>query len=122
MSVTIYPDASGKSERTNASASDLDILQNAGFRVDAPPSNPFIRDRVNAFNSLLAHNKLTVNIERCKNLVLAMETQGYNDRGEPEKFNAHPAIDDWVDAAGYCLSYLFPVVKPVAHIPVSFWR
>jgi len=121
MDVTLYPDASGKSERTNASASDIDILQNAGYRVDAPPSNPFIRDRVNAVNSLLAHGRIGVNIDRCKNFVQAMETQGYNDRGDPEKFNAHPAIDDWVDGAGYCLSFLFPVVKPVAQIQVSMW-
>jgi hypothetical protein len=120
MDVTIYPDASGKSERTNASASDIDILRNVGYRVDAPPSNPFIRDRVNAVNSLLSHGRLAVNLERCKNLVTAMETQGYNDRGEPEKFTTHPAIDDWVDGAGYCLSYLFPVVKPVINIPVRF--
>jgi len=121
MDVTLYPDASGKSERTNASASDIDILQNAGYRVDAPPSNPFIRDRVNAVNSLLAHGRIGVNIDRCKNFVQAMETQGYNDRGDPEKFNTHPAIDDWVDGAGYCLSFLFPVVKPVAQIQVSMW-
>lgn len=121
MDVTLYPDASGKSERTNASASDIDILQNAGYRVDAPPSNPFIRDRINAVNSLLAHGRIGVNIERCKNFVQAMETQGYNDRGDPEKFNSHPAIDDWVDGAGYCLSFLFPVVKPVAQIQVSMW-
>ena len=121
MDVTLYPDASGKSERTNASASDIDILQNAGYRVDAPPSNPFIRDRINAVNSLLAHGRIGVNIERCKNFVQAMETQGYNDRGDPEKFNTHPAIDDWVDGAGYCLSVLFPVVKPVAQIQVSMW-
>lgn len=121
MDVTLYPDASGKSERTNASASDIDILQNAGYRVDAPPSNPFIRDRINAVNSLLAHGRMSVNIDRCKNFVQAMETQGYNDRGDPEKFNAHPAIDDWVDGAGYCLSFLFPVVKPVAQIQVSMW-
>jgi hypothetical protein len=121
MDVTLYPDASGKSERTNASASDIDILQNAGYRVDAPPSNPFIRDRVNAVNSLLAHGRMSVNIDRCKNFVQAMETQGYNDRGDPEKFNSHPAIDDWVDGAGYCLSFLFPVVKPVAQIQVSMW-
>ena len=122
MDVTLYLDVSGKSERTNASASDIDILQNAGYRVDAPSSNPFIRDRINAVNSLLAHGRIGVNIDRCKNFVQAMETQGYNDRGDPEKFNSHPAIDDWVDGAGYCLSFLFPVVKPVAHIPVTFWR
>lgn len=118
--VTIYPDSSGRSERTNASASDIDILLSAGYRVDAPPSNPFIRDRVNAMNSMLAHGRMSVNVDKCPRFATAMETQGYNERGEPEKFNSHPAIDDWVDAPGYCISYLFPVVRPVLHIPVSF--
>ena len=118
--VTIYPDSSGRSERTNASASDIDILLSAGYRVDAPPSNPFIRDRVNAMNSMLAHGRMSVNVDKCPRFATAMETQGYNERGEPEKFNSHPAIDDWVDAPGYCISYLFPVVRPVLHIPMSF--
>ena len=118
--VTIYPDSSGRSERTNASASDIDILLSAGYRVDVPPSNPFIRDRVNAMNSMLAHGRMSVNVDKCPRFATAMETQGYNERGEPEKFNSHPAIDDWVDAPGYCISYLFPVVRPVLHIPVSF--
>ena len=59
---------------TNASASDIDILQNAGYRVDAPPTNPFIRDRINAVNSLLAHGRMSVNIDRCEDFVQAMET------------------------------------------------
>ncbi len=120
--VTVYPDASGKSERTNASASDIAMMQNAGIRVDVGSSNPFIRDRINSVNSLLSHGRLAVNIDKCKNFVSAMETQGYDDKGSPEKFNNHPAIDDWVDAAGYCLHRMFPIHKPVTHIPVQFWR
>ena len=120
--VTAYPDASGKSERTNASASDIAMMQNAGIRVDVGSSNPFIRDRINSVNSLLSHGRLAVNIDKCKNFVSAMETQGYDEKGSPEKFNNHPAIDDWVDAAGYCLHRMFPIHKPVTHIPVQFWR
>ncbi len=120
--VTVYPDASGKSERTNASASDIAMMQNAGIRIDVGLSNPFIRDRINSVNSLLSHGRLAVNIDKCKNFVSAMETQGYDEKGSPEKFNNHPAIDDWVDAAGYCLHRMFPIHKPVTHIPVQFWR
>ena len=107
--VTIYPDASGRSARTNASASDIDILQSAGLRVDAPSSNPFIRDRINAVNAMLSHGRLQVNTDKCQQLTQALETQGYSANGEPEKFTAHPAIDDWNDALGYCISRLFPV-------------
>lgn len=107
--VTIYPDASGRSSRTNASASDIDILQSAGLRVDAPSSNPFIRDRINAVNAMLSHGRLQVNTDKCQQLTQALETQGYSAKGDPEKFTAHPAIDDWNDALGYCISRLFPV-------------
>ena len=107
--VTIYPDASGRSFRTNASASDIDILQSAGLRVDAPSSNPFIRDRINAVNAMLSHGRLQVNADKCQQLTQALETQGYSANGDPEKFTAHPAIDDWNDALGYCISRLFPV-------------
>ena len=107
--VTIYPDASGRSSRTNASASDIDILQSAGLRVDAPSSNPFIRDRINAVNAMLSHGRLQVNADKCQQLTQALETQGYSANGDPEKFTSHPAIDDWNDALGYCISRLFPV-------------
>ena len=107
--VTIYPDASGRSSRTNASASDIDILQSAGLRVDAPSSNPFIRDRINAVNAMLSHGRLQVNTDKCQQLTQALETQGYSANGDPEKFTAHPAIDDWNDALGYCISRIFPV-------------
>ena len=107
--VTIYPDASGRSSRTNASASDIDILQSAGLRVDAPSSNPFIRDRINAVNAMLSHGRLQVNADKCQQLTQALETQGYSANGDPEKFASHPAIDDWNDALGYCISRLFPV-------------
>lgn len=118
--VTVYPDASGRAGRTNATMSDIGLIEQAGLRVEAPAKNPYVRDRVNAVNSLLSHRRLAVNIEKCPKTTQALETQGYNDKGEPEKFNTHPAIDDWVDSLGYCMHRLFPVNRPVINIPVSF--
>nr|DAQ12107.1 MAG TPA: large terminase [Caudoviricetes sp.] len=118
--VTVYPDASGRAGRTNATMSDIGLIEQAGLRVEAPTKNPYVRDRVNAVNSLLSHRRLAVNIEKCPKTTQALETQGYNDKGEPEKFNTHPAIDDWADSLGYCMHRLFPVNRPVINIPVSF--
>lgn len=118
--VTVYPDASGRAGRTNATMSDIGLIEQAGLRVEAPAKNPYIRDRVNAVNSLLSHGRLAVNITKCPKTTQALETQGYNDKGEPEKFNIHPAIDDWADSLGYCMHRLFPVNRPVINIPVSF--
>ena len=111
--IIVYPDASGKANRTNASASDIEMIKGAGFMVDAPEANPFVRDRINAFNALLAHDKIGVNCDKCPELATALETQGYTDKGEPEKFNEHPAIDDWVDGAGYFIHRRFPIRAPM---------
>lgn len=111
--LTVYPDASGKANRTNASLSDIGLLHQHGIQTDAPKMNPAVRDRVNAVNALLAHDKLHVNTDKCPELTDAMEMQGYDKRGEPEKYDTHPAIDDWADAAGYMLNRRYPIVKPV---------
>lgn len=111
--VILHPDASGAKSTTNASQSDIAILSQAGYHVVAPPSNPPVRDRINAVNSLLAHEKLRINTDKCPNLALAFESQGYTDKGEPEKADKHPAFDDWVDSAGYFINSRWPVRKPI---------
>ena len=107
----IYPDASGNSGRTNASLSDIGMIKHAGFQVLVKPSNPAVRDRVNAYNALLSHDKLLVNTDKCPELTNALETQGYNKKCEPEKFDTHPAIDDWTDSSGYLIAYKFPIIR-----------
>lgn len=116
--ITVYPDASGRSKSTNATASDIEIIRNAGFAVNAPEANPAIRDRVNAMNALIAHDRYFVNTNKCPEHTNALETQGYTEKGEPEKFNEHPAIDDWVDGPGYCIHRRFPIRAPAPAVPV----
>jgi len=110
--LTVYPDASGKANKTNAIASDLDIITNAGYQVDAPNANPFVRDRINCVNAKISHGQFYVNTIKCPELTTALETQGYTDKGVPEKFDDHPAIDDWVDATGYFIHRRYPISKP----------
>lgn len=117
--ITIYPDASGDSDSTNASKSDIQLIRHAGFRVDAPKANPLIRNRVNSVNKGLAHGEFLINTDKCPRLTHALENQGYDKQGKPEKFNEHPAIDDWVDSYGYFISRRYPIRKPTtsnAHI------
>lgn len=113
-SITVYPDASGGANRTNASATDIEIIENEGFAVDAPEKNPFVRDRINAMNGLLAHDRLMVNCNKCPEFTYALESQGYDDKGDPEKFKEHPAIDDWVDCSGYFIHQRYPIREFVA--------
>ncbi len=109
--IIIYPDASGNSGRTNSSVSDIGMIRAAGYQVMHNARNPAVRDRINAYNGLLAHYRLLINTEKCQNLTNALETQGYNTKGEPEKFNEHPSIDDWNDSSGYFISFKFPVIR-----------
>lgn len=108
----VYPDASGKAQKTNATRSDIEIIKNAGYLVDAPNANPAVRDRINCVNAKISHGELLVNTEKCPELTTALEHQGYTDKGEPEKFNDHPAIDDWCDGTGYFIHRKFPINKP----------
>lgn len=115
-----YPDASGKAGSTNASRSDIDILSDAGYTIDVPTKNPAVRDRINAYNAMLSHSRLLINTEKCPELAFALESQGYDKHGEPEKFKDHPAIDDWADCSGYFMHRKYPVSKPVINVPVKF--
>ena len=112
--IIVYPDASGSSNSTNATATDIEIIKNAGYIVDAPKANPFIRDRVNCLNAKISHDDFFVNVDKCPELTTALEQQGYNDKGEPEKFKDHPAIDDWNDSTGYFIHRKFPIKKPLS--------
>ena len=114
--VIVYPDASGDSARTNASMTDIQMIRSAGYQVDAPAANPEIRDRVNAVNSLLSHDRIKINTEACPLLTAALESQGYDKKGAPEKFNEHPAADDWADCSGYFLHRKFPILRPMTKL------
>lgn len=117
--ITVYPDASGKNRSTNAVLSDIQIIKSAGFRVDCPNSNSLVRDRVNSFNNKLSKDEILIDANKCPELVDALESQTYDDKGEPEKFNTHPAIDDWVDCSGYFIQRKFPLAKPVAYTGIG---
>ena len=114
--VIVYPDATGKANSTNASSSDIDIITQAGYQVDAPNSNPFIRDRINTVNGMLSHNRLLINTLQCPKLTNALESQGYTDKGIPEKFDTHPSIDDWVDSLGYYIYSMFPMNRKMSSL------
>lgn len=115
----VYPDSSGKALKTNASESDISMIQGAGFQCMYHSNNPPVRDRINSYNGLLAHNKLLINTDKCPSLTNALETQGYNDKGEPEKWGDHPAIDDWVDSSGYFIAYKYPVGRDMHRVRVG---
>ena len=110
--ITVYPDASGNQRSTNSTSTDIQMIYDAGYDVSAPSGNPAVRDRINSLNSLFAHNKIFINTDNCQDLAFALESQGYDDKGDPEKFKDHPAIDDWNDALGYFIYREFGLDRP----------
>jgi hypothetical protein len=111
-SIFVYPDASGGSRKSNnASATDLDLLKQAGFRVCVNASNPAVKDRVLSVNAVLRTRDLKVNPDTCPTFAECLEKQAYDKNGEPDKSGG---LDHHPDAGGYFISYKFPIIKRTA--------
>ena len=112
--ITVYPDASGNSRKTvDASKSDIGLLREAGFSVNAPMKNPPVRDRIVTVNTMFCNSKgerrLKINTNVCKNLVDNLNEQAYDENGNPRKTNN---VDHMLDALGYVIHRKFAVSKP----------
>ena len=106
--VIIYPDASGANGSSrSASVSDIGLLIGAGFEVRARPSNPPVKDRVNAVNIAFSKGKLWVNAKLCPTTASDLEKQAYDANGEPDK---KAGFDHGNDALGYFIYYEMPVL------------
>ena len=110
--IIVYPDASGRArEANNASVSDLSLLRSAGFQVFVNPGNPAVKDRVLAMNAMIhagGVRRLRVNVDGCPALTEALEKQSYTKAGEPDKSTG---LDHVVDAAGYFVTYRYPIKR-----------
>jgi len=101
--VFVYPDASGGARSTNASRTDIQILESYGFSNQSSASNPPVRDRVAAVQALLENGKGEVRFQvaaSCKRSIECLELQSYNERGEPDK---DAGYDHMNDALGYLI-------------------
>lgn len=109
--IIAYPDASGQSRRTtNAALSDIALLRGASFLVLAKTTNPYVKDRVAAMNKQIhkdGKRAYKVNIDACPHLTECLEKQAYDKNGEPDKTSG---FDHLNDAAGYFISYRFPIL------------
>lgn len=111
--VIVYPDASGAStSTTNASSSDLILLKNAGFSINAPRANGRVRDRIAALNMALCNNNgerlYYVNLDKCPNIALGLEQQAYDKNGDPDKSSG---FDHMNDAVGYFVVRKMPIKR-----------
>ena len=99
--IYIYPGASGGNRSTNASQTDIQILESYGMSNQSPRANPPVRDRVAAVQALLENGKGQVRLQvshTCKRLIECLELQCYTEKGDPDKDAGH---DHMNDALGY---------------------
>ncbi len=100
--IYMYPDASGGNRSTNATRTDIQILEEFyDLKNQSPASNPPVRDRVLAVQALLENGNGEVRLKvsaKCKRLIECLELQSYNDKGDPDK---DAGYDHMNDALGY---------------------
>ena len=102
-----YPDASGGNRSTNATRTDIEILQSYGFSNQSGRSNPPVRDRVAAAQAALENGKGQVRVqitENCKRTIECLELQSYKEDGTPDK---DAGYDHMNDAFSYMTWVLF---------------
>jgi len=121
--VWVYPDPASRQRKTSAGgATDLSILQNAGFVVKAPNSHNPVRDGVNAVNSMLCsaggQRRFFVD-PRCKRLIECLERHNYKPGTTvPDKDTGY---DHLTDAARYYFDYVWPVRRDTQPMAPQRW-
>ena len=110
--IIVYPDSASRQRKTSAGGrTDLSILQNAGFQTKTRPSNPPVRDRINAVNSALKSANNTVKLmitPNCKNTIKSLSRQIYKEgTNQP----ATDGLEHMADAVGYLVEYIYPVKR-----------
>lgn len=122
--IVVYPDATGnKAGTTNASTSDIQLLTDAGFFVDAPPSNPFVKNRVLSLNSKICNGQndrqYFINPTTCPESTANLEQQPYDRNGVPDKGHNK---DHTNDAIGYFVHRLWPIKRIGAYKTGDYWK
>lgn len=112
--IYVYPDSAGAQRKSvNASISDIQLLQQAGFLIRKNNKNPFVKDRVLSVNSMFKNGKgrkrLFINTSKCHILTENLEQQIYNEKtGQPDKTQDN---DHMIDALGYLIYKLYPLKR-----------
>jgi phage terminase large subunit len=116
--VWCYPDPASRQRKTSAGgATDLTILQNAGFIVKCPHSHNPVRDGINAVNARLKSEQGQIKLffdPRCKHTIESMERFTYKEgSSQPDKDSGY---DHMADAIRYAVDYVFPIKKDTSDI------
>lgn len=100
----IIPDSTGQNRKTSGQT-DFEIIQENGHTV-LGVHNPFVVDRVNNVNRLLAENRIVIN-PKCKKLINDLEKVVWKDNKLDQK-GQNKLLTHISDALGYGCWYLDP--------------
>jgi phage terminase large subunit len=122
--ITVYPDSSGKNTKSStmkgASASDLAVIMDRkngfGFKCIYDSANPRVKNRIMSCNKAFENLKCFINPKKAKLTIKSVEQQIYvNSEPDKKSDTDHP-----VDAMGYFLVKMFPIIKPIRKIKVGY--
>ena len=123
--IVIYPDSTGGAESSNATKSDLAILEDAKFTVNARTINPRQKDRITNVNSFIKDRgnatRYSVNPATCPKTVNDMnKRESLPDGRLDKKQEKETQIGHISDGLGYLISYNFPITRGIiTGIPVQ---
>lgn len=104
----VIPDSTGRNRKTSGQ-SDFDILKQSGFTIEST-FNPFVGDRINNTNRLLASGRIVID-PKCKKLINDLEKVVWKDN-KPDQSGDNKMLTHISDAFGYGLWKLEPFSKP----------
>jgi hypothetical protein len=118
-----YPDPASRQRKTSAGgATDLTILQNAGFVVKAPMAHTPIRDGINAVNSKLCNSLGQASLfidPKCRRLIECLEKLTYKEG--TTQVDKDSGFDHMADALRYAIDYMFPVRRDIIDTAPQRW-
>jgi hypothetical protein len=110
---SVLPRLIGSKRQTTGSdttRSDIRIIEQAGFRVQAGKTNPAVKDRVNCVNGLFANDRLTVS-PHCTKTLEAVEKQAWDPDTDPIVPVKDGILDNRTDALGYACWAKYPLKR-----------
>lgn len=113
----VYPDSTGKARESNATASDLEILEKAGFNVLANTVNPRVKDRINCCNSRLKEidggSRYYVNPVSCPKTVNDWNRVTRLEDGRLDPNQDKQGLGHITAGVGYLFNYNWPLKESI---------
>ena len=114
--IRVFPDPAGSGRRSSSTKTDHQILRDAGFQVNYRGQVP-VMDRVNAVNSMLIQDRLTIEPNTCPWFIKDLDRVVF--KNEDVDKTSERELTHASDGAGYGVEFLYSYVKrTIGHVKV----